>query len=252
LDRFESLMGYEDGALLKDRKGKRIFQLRLEWQGKPLVFYLKRHRLALSWYERLQVAMGQRLRTEGRREWEHILAFHTHRLPTMTPVAMGERIVGGRMQESFVMTVGLVEYESLELVAPKRYAAPLAREIVQEKRMLIRAIGELTGQMHWCGFYHRDYYWTHIMLRWVAAEVAELRLIDLQRVKVHPLLARRWRVKDLASLNYSVSKLGLTRSDRLRFLKAYGVVSVRNWLLMEAVRRKTERIARHDRRRTAQ
>jgi UDP-glucose:(heptosyl)LPS alpha-1,3-glucosyltransferase len=245
LQSFETLMGYDEGTMLKDRQGKRIFQLRLEWKGEPMVFYLKRHRLPLSWGQRLRCALGRPVVTEGGREWDNILAFHDRQLPTVVPVAMGERVRGG-VQESFVLTRGLDEYESLERVAPKRFSPPLTQEAVREKRALIRAIAELTGSMHWRGYYHRDYYWAHIMLR-KEGPWSDLRLIDLQRVISRPWFRRRWEVKDLASLNYSVRSLGLTRGDTLRFLHGYRLGASRDSALLRAVAAKTRYIAAHAR-----
>jgi tRNA A-37 threonylcarbamoyl transferase component Bud32 len=249
LDRFETLMGYGEGIPVKDRKGKQIFQLRLEWEGTPLVFYLKRHRVPLNWSQRAACAMRRRPVTEGRREWENILAFHDNLIPTAVPIAVGERILRGGVEESFVLMKGLEEYESLDRTAPKRFVAPLTRSLIQEKRMLIRSIAELTNRMHWAGFYHRDYYWAHLMLHKQPSETPDLHLIDLQRVIVRPWWPYRWKVKDLAALHYSFRGLGLTRTDKMRFLGAYNGAESHNRSLMQAIQRKTDRIARHDRRR---
>lgn len=252
LHRFETLMGYNEGMPVKDRGGKRIFQVRLEDNGRPTVLFLKRHRLPLSLWQRALRWSGGSPLTEGRREWEHILAFHDSRLPTMVPVAKGERICHGGIQESFVVTRGLQEYESLERVAPKRYAPPLTADMIAEKRRLISAVGELTARMHWSGFYHRDYYWAHVMLRRDPVSPApDLRLIDLQRVIRFPWLRHRWQVKDLAALHYSFRELGLTRTDKLRFLRAYQTPAARDRRFMNAILRKTNKIARHDRVRMA-
>jgi UDP-glucose:(heptosyl)LPS alpha-1,3-glucosyltransferase len=248
LHRFETLMGYDEGTMLKDRKGKRIFQLRLEWQGGPIVLYLKRHRLPLSGFQRLAGLAGRPVLTEGRREWEHILAFHDRLLPTVTPVAMGERVRNG-VQESFVLTKGLDDCESLEHLAPKRFVPPLTRELIEEKRRLIRAVAELTGRMHWSGFYHRDYNLVHLLLR-RGGSPEDLRIIDLQRVLRYPWLRYRWRVKDIATIHHQVLSISggilrLTRADLFRFLRYYRPDLMRNRWFLRAVRNKSGRIARH-------
>ncbi|MEW6324599.1 MAG: glycosyltransferase [Nitrospirota bacterium] len=249
LHRFEMLMGYDEGTPLKNRKGKQIFQIRLDWNGAPVIFYLKRHRLTLSWPQRAARLIGRPVLTEGRREWENILSFHDRRLPTVTPVAMGERLLPGGIQESVLLTRGLDEYESLERLAPKRFVPPLTRELLAEKRRLIRAAAELTGRMHWFGFYHRDYYLGHLLLRRGSPQ-PDLRIIDLQRILRYPWLGYRWRVKDIASLHYHAlhidgGALHLTRTDQLRFLAHYRPSWLRNRQFMRAVRNKTARIARH-------
>jgi len=249
LHHFEALMGYEEGVIIKHQKGKRVFQLRLVWNGDPVVFYLKRHRQSVSIGRRLLRLTGRRLLSEGRKEWEYILAFHDRLLPTMTPVAMGERMLPGGFQESFVLTRGLEEFEPLESLAPKRFAPPLSVDRIKEKRTLIRAIAELTTTMHWHGFYHRDYYSPHLMLlKQGRAFEPDIKLIDLQRVLKSPWLSHRWMVKDLASVHFSFGGLGLTRTDKLRFLRAYSPVAARDRALMKAIMRKTKKIALHDER----
>jgi UDP-glucose:(heptosyl)LPS alpha-1,3-glucosyltransferase len=244
---FESLMGYEEGAVVKNQKGKQVFQLHLDWEGSPMVLYLKRERLPLTLWQRLLHLTGRRVLTEGRKEWENILSFHDLLLPTATPVAVGERLLPEGIQESFLLTRGLEEYEPLESLAPKLFTPPLTKELIQTKRALIRAIAELTATMHWHGFYHRDFYSPHLMLhkRGPAAS-PDLKLIDLQRVLAFPWLRHRWKVKDLASIHYSFNELGLTRTDKFRFLKIYDSLAMRDRPLIKAIMNKTKRIIRHN------
>jgi UDP-glucose:(heptosyl)LPS alpha-1,3-glucosyltransferase len=246
LDKFETLMFHNEGILLKNQKGKRIFQLRLKWNGALVVFYLKCHRLPLTQTQRLLRLAGRPVLTEGRKEWEYILKFHDRLLPTVTPVAMGERLLPDGMQESFLLTRGLNEYEPLESLVPKHFVPPLNHELVREKRALIQAVGGLTANMHWHGFYHRDFYSVHLMLRKDGtASSPDIVLIDLQRVLTSPWLRRRWKVKDLASIHFSARDWGLTRTDKLRFLTAYHPLAARDRSLMNAIIHKTEFISRH-------
>jgi heptose I phosphotransferase len=217
------------------------------------VLYLKRHRVPLSWWQRVGRACGRSIVTEGGREWRNILALHDEQVPTVMPVAVGERVRNG-LQESFVVTRGLEEYESLERLAPKRFVPPLTGEVIAEKRALIRAIAAVTARMHWKRMCHRDYYFSHIFVRRAAftAEVStpDVRLIDLQRVLIRPWFWPRWVIKDLASLYYHAAYLPegcvkLTRTDVLRFLKVYCPERMRDRRFMTRVRRKAERIARH-------
>src|SRR5690606_4611652 len=59
-------------------------------------------------------------------------------------------------------------------------------------------------------------------------------LIDLHRAQVRPSVPRRWRDKDLAGLYFSALDIGLTRRDRLRFLKHYFQRPLRRILAEEA------------------
>jgi heptose I phosphotransferase len=74
---------------------------------------------------------------------------------------------------------------------------------------------------------HRDCYICHFHLEvppgWERRPPEELRLyvIDLHRARIRPRAGRRWLVKDVAGLYFSALDAGLTRADRLRFIRAY-------------------------------
>jgi len=51
---------------------------------------------------------------------------------------------------------------------------------------------------------------------------------------VRAQVPRRWRDKDLAGLYFSALEIGLTRRDKLRFLKAYFASPLRDTLRLEA------------------
>jgi heptose I phosphotransferase len=78
--------------------------------------------------------------------------------------------------------------------------------------------------MHRGGVNHRDCYICHFLLHTdkpVTAEDFKLSLIDLHRAQTRPAITRRWRDKDLAALYFSALDIGLTKRDKLRFVKGY-------------------------------
>ncbi|MBW1823989.1 MAG: hypothetical protein JRI87_05405 [Deltaproteobacteria bacterium] len=67
----------------------------------------------------------------------------------------------------------------------------------------------------------------------------------VQRKKV----GLRWRVKDLAALNYSSDKNLITRADRLRFITHYlggGKLDDKTKLFLGKIVKKTDKIRSHD------
>jgi heptose I phosphotransferase len=46
-------------------------------------------------------------------------------------------------------------------------------------------------------------------------------VIDLHRAQIRRRTPRRWLIKDLAGLYFSALDIGLTRTDRWRFITAY-------------------------------
>ncbi|MNF62293.1 Lipopolysaccharide core heptose(I) kinase RfaP [compost metagenome] len=55
----------------------------------------------------------------------------------------------------------------------------------------------------------------------MTADDFKLSLIDLHRAQSRERTPVRWRDKDLAGLYFSALNIGLTRRDKLRFLKTY-------------------------------
>ena len=78
--------------------------------------------------------------------------------------------------------------------------------------------------MHRNGVNHRDCYICHFLLhtdRPVTADDFRLSVIDLHRAQTREHITPRWQRKDLAALYFSALDIGLTRRDKLRFLKGY-------------------------------
>ncbi|HLF86630.1 MAG TPA: glycosyltransferase, partial [Nitrospiria bacterium] len=241
---YDQIMTYHNGITLKQIRARTIKRLMLKNEkGKECLFYLKRHCSSFSFSS---IAKRCSDFSEGHREWNSILAFHDVGLPTMVPVAMGE---GGAWfsQESFLMTEALDGYEPLEKWIPSTLIRYPEKERPQIKRELIREVALLARKMHQAGFYHRDYYLTHILLKEISRKF-DLKIIDLQRVIRYPWFKGRWKIKDLASLNYSAPQEIFTGRDRLLFYKFYEggrrleEVDLR---IIKMIQKKTERIDKH-------
>jgi len=105
------------------------------------------------------------------------------------------------------------------------------------KHALIAEVARMTGMMHRAGVNHRDCYICHFLLHTEKSLVADdfkLSVIDLHRAQVRSKIPLRWRNKDLAALYFSALDIGLTRRDKLRFLKGYFQQPLRQILAEEA------------------
>jgi UDP-glucose:(heptosyl)LPS alpha-1,3-glucosyltransferase len=246
---YEQIMKNDGGTLLKRIQIRTVAKLELSGKEGGRSFYLKKHRYSLSPVSIVKRFFSSQFgiaSSDAAQEWNRILGFHQIGLPTMMPVAVG---VGGSpfREESFLMTEGLEGYEPLETWIPLTFRVNPSKEQVQMKRALIREIALLTRRMHLAGFYHRDYYLTHLLVKRISDRF-DLKVIDLQRVIRAPWLRRRWQTKDLAALSYSSPSLTITRCDRLRFYKAYQNISKlgeADLSLIRQVERKTALIGRH-------
>src|SRR5690606_32258710 len=113
-----------------------------------------------------------------------------------------------------------------------------------ERRALVEAVADLARRLHGAGFWHKDLYLCNLF----HAPGEPLGLLDCERVGFAPGgPPRRWRVKDLAALDYSAR--WPTRTERLRFLRAYlgRPLDEEARQLARAVRAKATRLARRGR-----
>jgi hypothetical protein len=120
----------------------------------------------------------------------------------------------------------------------------LAREA---KKELISSLAELIRKMHACGFNHRDLYLCHIL----RDGGGDLYIVDLHRVQHRDAVPERWRVKDIAALNYSAPAGIISRTDRLRFLTAYlgtDRLTARNKRFVLKILKKTRKMVQHNKR----
>jgi heptose I phosphotransferase len=233
--------------VIKRLRAKSIVTVRLDHGAEPVTCYLKRHWGRLRPGDVLRAWLSGFSASWGRKEWEVIHAFRAAGIPTLTPVAAGERGAWWR-RESFLLTEELSGFQSVENWLRARQTPDPA-----ETRAMIAHVAALTRRLHASGFNHRDLYLCHIFVRFDASEGWQWRVLDLQRVDRRRWFRTRWIVKDLAALNYS-APAWITTRDRLRFLRLYlGAEPRRTTLrgLIRSVTRKTERIRRHDVRRAA-
>lgn len=105
------------------------------------------------------------------------------------------------------------------------------------KRVLIKFIAEVSKKMHANGLNHRDYYICHYLLQIDSQEqkkcinsenldLNKIFLIDLHRMQIRKEVPRRFIIKDLSSLLFSVKKYNFTYRDYLRFIKNYSDNSI--------------------------
>lgn len=150
-------------------------------------------------------------------------------------------------KRSFIIT-RQIPGESLERLLPPCFANKTsnASEEVKARRKFIKNLAQFARTFHATGYCHRDFYLAHIFYH-----NGFFYLIDLQRAFRPLLLAKRYRIKDIAQLSYSASKQHFSRTDRLRFYCAYsGTMRLeqKDKSFVRAVIKKMSHMADHDRR----
>ncbi|MBS3733599.1 MAG: hypothetical protein KGY99_01590 [Phycisphaerae bacterium] len=207
----------------------------------------RRHQLYLKRYGR--EAVSARLRrawTHGfgrgpaRVEYENVVAARAAGVPTMRPVACGERDGCG------CLLVTAVPGDALE-----RCGAGFLAQHADAAQHVTAALATLVRALHGGGYVHRDLYASHVFLDVSQGNVA-LYLIDLARMFRPRWRRRRWVVKDLAALRYSMPAEWVGGQWEA-FVAAYAreMSAARRRALATAVGRKARSIARHAARRAA-
>ncbi len=121
---------------------------------------------------------------------------------------------------SWLLMEDLSRLERLDLFVLRRYAKALSSAARAEKTALVRACGRFVGDLHRQGIYHGDLKAVNVFVAPADDGGFAFRLVDYDRVVFGRRVSRRRRIKNLGQLAASVAVL-ITRSDRLRFFRAY-------------------------------
>ena len=246
---FSALMYYRHGEVIKQSHGERsTIKLVLTDKHGAVGAYLKRYQSA-GFKTVMRSLLQCSLPKTALDEWNALLAFHRLGIPTMIPLAVGVQKRSGLQKESFLLTREIEGTERLDHYLLRHFSPPLTDDQRREKRRLLKALAQLVQQMHHSGCNHRDLYLCHVLVKKDASLNWQIYLADLHRVDQRRRVRLRWRVKDLAALNYSADTCSVTRTDRLRFIKHYyGEQKLTAHLkaVTKKVMRKTDKIRSHD------
>ncbi|KRP64581.1 lipopolysaccharide core heptose(I) kinase RfaP [Pseudomonas orientalis] len=219
-----------EGEVYRELEARRTLRTEVDGRG----YFVKIHR-GIGWGEIVKNLVTAKLPVLGAgQEWLAIQRLQALGVPTMTAVAYGERGSNPADQHSFIITEELAPTVSLEDFSIDWLKQPPQPRL---KRALIAEVARMTGMMHRGGVNHRDCYICHFLLHTDAAVTADnfkLSIIDLHRAQTRDRISRRWRDKDLAALYFSALDIGLTRRDKLRFLKGYFQQPLRQILAEES------------------
>lgn len=228
-DAFHEVEGLQ-GEVYRELEARRTLRTEVAGNG----FFVKIHR-GIGWGEIFKNLLTAKLPVLGAgQEWRAIQRLQQAGVPTMTAIAYGEKGRNPADQHSFIITEELAPTVSLEDFSINWRMQPPEPRL---KRALIDEVARMTGMMHRAGVNHRDCYICHFLLHTdkpVTADDFKLSVIDLHRAQTRPAITKRWRNKDLAALYFSALDIGLTRRDKLRFLKGYFMQPLRQILREEA------------------
>ena len=218
--------------VLKERGTGRVF-LRDPRGGPDIECYLKRY-LQPSMKDRIKCATAFKpvFSSGALHEWTALCAFHREGLNTMTPIA-----AGFFADKTCNLTLGIKDY----VRASELFRSELKTDLERRRNLIIK-IAEYVARMHCAGLAHQDFYLVHLFIK--PDEGDAIYLIDLQRVIMQKHLARRWIIKDLAQIHFSLAPF-ISAKEVALFQQTYNTahpVPVKIWNTIE---KKAFRIKKH-------
>ncbi|MFQ5458449.1 MAG: lipopolysaccharide kinase InaA family protein [Myxococcota bacterium] len=200
------------GEIVNESRARRVVRL----PGASGDLYLKHDRVRGIW-PRLRFAIAP---SRARAEWEMARRLSGLKIPTVRPLALGERRRFGLPADSWLVTEGIQDAQSLDALLRAREAPVGGLPGGRWRRDLARALGHVVSAFHREGFCHRDLHPGNFLVQSVGEPGLRVWLIDLQKAGDAGGAAGRARITDLAWLDYG-ARLRVFRTDRLRFLRAY-------------------------------
>jgi len=236
----KALMNGEDPFADISRIEGEIFRqvedrLTMRFENDNRGYFVKIHR-GCGWKEIIKNLLQMRLPViSATNEWRALGVLRDAGITTLEPVGFFRRGWNPAAIQSLIITREVVDTHSLE----ERFQQGGAIS-PQYKRQLVSKVAEITRRMHENGINHRDCYICHFLLKDQDFEnqKAELTLIDLHRAQHRKHTPRRWRVKDVGGLFYSIMEApagSFSRRDLLRFIKEYSGKSLRTTLTEDRI-----------------
>ena len=218
------------GRTFRELEGRSTRRIEIEGRG----YFLKMHR-GIGWLEVFKNLLQFRAPViSAENEWQALQRLSALGVDTMVVAAYGRKGRNPARIHSFILTEELDGTSSLEDFCADWPDSPPS---LQLKRALLARVAGISRAMHGAGICHRDFYLCHFLLHLNSLnrpETLRLSLIDLHRALHSNTLVSRWVEKDLAGLYFSSMDIGLTRNDRLRFVRHYSGKNLRDCLVNEA------------------
>lgn len=189
--------------------------------GGPTNVFVKRYR-----YDRLEQRLKQAMRgtllgiSRGRREFEFLNEMRRRQVPTVRPIACGDRYGLAFLRASFLITEGVTGYQSLDLFAIQTLRRkPMPRA---QRQALIEALAATIRQMHEAGVRHGGLFWRNILIRVDADGTFSFLMIDPDTHGrfTDARIPEADAVADLGEVVASAIGLGV-RAGLKPFMKAY-------------------------------
>ena len=208
-----------DAQMIKICSASQVVKTTMSLEGRPVAVAYKRSCYRL--WRKAILAFFRRSR--ALRAWHLGHALRERGIDTARPLLVVEPRTGGPRWESYLATEWVEGDHLHDYIARMATLAP--EECRRETRFTAVVLGRMLGRMHAWNVDHRDLKAQNLMLVQRADKLTAY-LIDLDGVRFVRSLTERRRARNLARLATSMeAHPWITRTDRLRFLRAYLAVA---------------------------
>jgi tRNA A-37 threonylcarbamoyl transferase component Bud32 len=159
-------------------------------------------------------------RGKGRNEGRRSADLTEIGVPTITPVALGEKRKRKFLFENYLVTLAISAATPLDEFVERRlpgWAEPSRSRVRQQ---LAEKLAVMTARLHNAGLLHHDFHPGNILVRFLTGDEPELVMIDLDALRKTRRVTWKLAQQNLALLDHFFW-LRSSRTDRYRFLKVY-------------------------------
>ena len=165
-------------------------------------------------------------------EWKVANELLSQNINTALPLATAEKRRYGMLESSLLVTAAVTNSEPLMEFYQANYEGALSGEKEAEKNKLLDKLAGFIRNIHEKGVCHYDLHAGNILIKFKdnqshSIHDCDLYLMDLHRVKILKSMSFRKRLYNLAQIFNSLSSI-LTETDKLDFLKSYGINALGN------------------------
>jgi hypothetical protein len=158
--------------------------------------------------------------SKARMEYHRAVAVAARAVPTVEPLAVGERQALLGAGDSYLVTRDLHDTETLNSFLASKLVPLEPQRRARVRQRLARALGRLVARLHDAGIRHHDLHAANILVRLGADDEPCLFLIDLHAVHIGRPLARAASIDNLVIFaRWFVPRV--SRADRLHFWRTY-------------------------------
>ncbi len=207
---------FESANLCKNSHSAQVARALFPHEDANLPVILKRP-LARNWRRALRQALGP---SRAARAWQTGHALLHRDVPTARPLAFVERRLGPLLLDSVLVTEAVPGGVDLETYLKRGAGQRTPRDAFRHKRALLERLVWLIRRLQDSGFCHRDCKASNVLV--ITQPQLRMLWIDMDGIEHVGELNHEQRLLPLVRLHVSLLDVpGLTRGDRVRFLKRY-------------------------------